>query len=234
MIKKFNIILMILIVISTFTGCWDSEDVNKKSFILSAGVDKVDDNVEVTGEATDFVASTGGKEAQSQQQQQSLFQYSGIGKDAESARLNIDQEVTHSFFLGETRVVVFGKSYAEDGILSYLNRIDSTYDYRKTLIIVVSREPAKEILSYPGKRNLSTGFYIEDSIKILTKNSTAIYTSTKDMLFFRNNKGVGFFIPYIGIEKESIRYLGLGVIKNFKLVDIIKLQDTEWNIIFTK
>lgn len=225
MIKKFKIILMILIVISTFTGCWDSEDVNKKSFILSTGVDKVEDNVEGTGESTEFVGFTGEKGPQSQQQ--NIFHYSGIGKDAESARLNIEQESNHSYYLGETRVVVFGKSYAEDGILSYLNRIDSTYDYRKTLLIVVSREPAKQILSYQSKRSLSTGSFIEDSIKISTKNSTAIYTNTKDMLFFRNNKGVGFFIPYIGIENGSIRYLGLGVIKNFKLVDIIKFQDTD-------
>ncbi|MBZ9623406.1 Ger(x)C family spore germination protein [Clostridium sp. FP2] len=224
MIKKINLLLMIIIVTATFTGCWDAEDVNKKSFILSAGVDKVDNNVEITGESTDFVAITGEKGTQSQQQ--SLFQYSGIGKDAESARSNIEQEVTRSFFLGEVRVTVFGTAFAKEGILSYLNRIDNTYDYRKTLIIVVSREPAKEILNYPAKRNLSTGFFIEDSIKILTKNSTAIYTNTRDMLFFRNNEGVGFFIPYVGIEKGSIRYLGLGVIKDFKLIDIVKFEDT--------
>ncbi|MBZ9686751.1 Ger(x)C family spore germination protein [Clostridium estertheticum] len=226
MIKKFSILLIILMTIITLAGCWDFEDANKKSFILSVGVDKIDENVEITGEATAFVALRGGGEAQAQRSPQSFFQYSGIGNDIESARANIEQEVTQTFFLGETRVVVFGKSYAENGIASYLSRIDSTYDYRKNLIVVISREPAKKILSYPGNRKLGTGFYIEDNIKILTKNSAAIYTKIMDMISYKNIEGVGFFIPYIGIEKEGIRYLGLGVMKNFKLVDFIKVKDT--------
>lgn len=227
MIKRFSGLLAIVLIITTLTGCWDFEDANKKSFMVSVGVDKVNDNVEITGEATAFVSTRGAKEAQSQQTQQSFFQYSGIGKDFETARLNIDQEVTHSFFLGETRTVIFGRSCAEDEIASYLSRIDNLYDYRKNLLIVISREPAKEILSFRINRNIGIGFYIENNIKTLTRNSGAIYTNLKDILPYKRIEGTGFFLPYIGIEKGSIRYLGLGVIKNYKLVDFIKIEDSD-------
>ncbi len=223
MIKKFSRLLIILMFITTLTGCWDFTDANKKSFILSVGIDKVDDNVELIGESTAFISAVPEKQPQIKQ---GFFQYSGIGKDIESARLHVNQEVTHDFFLGETSVVIFGKSYAENGIGSYLRRIDDLYDYRKSVMLVVSMEPAKEILNYPSNRNISTGFYIEDNIKLLTKSGTAIYTPIKDMLFYKNIEGVGFFIPYIGIEKEGIRYLGLGVMKDFKLIDFIKIKDT--------
>lgn len=227
MIKKLDFLLMIIFIFTILTGCWDFEDANKKSFILSVGIDKVAENTEITGEATVFAFSKSGKEAQSQQSQQSFFQYSGIGKDFESARMNIDQEVTHNFYLGETRAVIFGSECVKDEIASYLSRIDNLYDYRKTLIIVVSRESAKEILSQPANRNIGTGFYIENNIKILTKNSSAIYTNLKDIVPYKRIEGTGFFLPYIGIEKGTIRYLGVAVMKNYKMVDIIKITDMD-------
>lgn len=227
MIRKLNFLLIIIFISAALTGCWDFEDANKKSFILSVGIDKVDDNTEFTGEATAFVFSKGGKDTQSQQSQQSFFQYSGIGKDFESARINVDQEVTHNFYLGETRTVIFGSECAKDEIASYISRIDNLYDYRKTLIIAVSREPAKEILSNPSNRNIGTGFYVENNIKILTKNSQAIYTDFKDMLPYKRIEGTGFLLPYIGIDRGTIRYLGVAVMKNYKMADTIKINDMD-------
>lgn len=228
MIKRFSLFLTVIIFTFTaLTGCWDFEDANKKSFILSIGIDEADNKIDITGEATAFVLSKGGKEAQSQQSQQSFFLYSGTGMDFESARMNINQELTYNFYLGEARVVVFGSECAKHEIASYLSRIDNLYDYRKSLLAVVSREPAKEMLSLPVNKNIGAGFYIENNIKILTKNSVAIYTKFADMLPYNRIEGAGFFLPYMGIEKGSIRYLGLAAINNFKMVDTVKVEDTD-------
>ena len=100
------------------------------------------------------------------------------------------------------------------------------YDNRKTVLAVVSREPPRELLKTKVENDISVGFLIEDNINFLANRGTALYPTIGELLSDIALGEVGYLLPYVGVEHKSIKYLGLVVMKDSKLVDTIDVYDT--------
>ncbi|PAB55665.1 Ger(x)C family spore germination protein, partial [Anaeromicrobium sediminis] len=155
-----------------------------------------------------------------------VFTMLSYGKNFEDARKKYDAASPFPVFLGATRVVVLGENYAKKGIEPYLNRIDHLYDYRKTVLTVISRKPPKELFNIKVKKDISVGFLIEDIMEHVAGKGEGLYPVTGELLSDIELGKIGYLLPYIGVEKGSIKYLGLAVMKNSKLVDIIDIKNT--------
>jgi len=222
MIKKFRKIILLIIPL-LLTGCWDYEDVNNKCIVITIGVDLVDDLIEFSGEIAKISAS---KKEEEKAQAGDVYNLLSYGKTFEEARVHYDAENPYPVFLGATRVVVFGTDYAKEGIEPYLNRIDSLYDYRKTLLSVVSRERPKELFDLKVDKDISVGFLIEDIMNHLTTKGESLYPIVGEILSDIALGKVGYLLPYVGIEQDVLHYLGFAVMKDSKLIDIIDIYDT--------
>ncbi|WFD09194.1 Ger(x)C family spore germination protein [Tepidibacter hydrothermalis] len=223
MIKKLGKALTISMSVLLLTSCWDSEDINKKSITVSIGVDYVNDNIEFSGEVAKLASASKEEE---KAETSDVYKMLSYGKTFEEARVNYDSVNPFSVFLGATRVVVFGEKYAKKGIEPYLNRIDHLYDYRKTLLSVVSREPPRELFNIKVEKDISVGFLIEDIMEHVSSNGEGLYPVTGELLSDIELGEIGYLLPYIGIEEGTIKYLGLAVMKNSKLIGIIDIKKT--------
>ncbi|CAH2214858.1 Ger(x)C family spore germination protein [Tepidibacter aestuarii] len=223
MIRRLSKLLIISMSVLLLTSCWDSEDINKKSIAISIGVDYVNDNIEFSGEIAKLTSSSKDTEKAKTSDVYKMLSY---GKTFEEARVNYDSVNPFSVFLGATRVVVLGQNYAKKGIEPYLNRIDHLYDYRKTLLAVVSREPPKDLFNTKIEKDISVGFLIEDIIEHVSSKGEGLYPVTGELLSDIELGKIGYLLPYVGIEKGSVKYLGLAVMKNSKLVGVINIEDT--------
>lgn len=223
MIRKSCKLLVISMCALLLTSCWDSEDINKKSITLSIGVDYVNDNVEFSGEVANLVSSPkDGEKAQTSD----VYKMLSYGKTFEEARVNYDSVNPFPVFLGATRIVVFGEKFAKKSIEPYLNRIDHLYDYRKTILTVVSREPPSQLFNIKVEKDISVGFLIEDIIEHISSNGEGLYPVTGELLSDIELGKVGYLLPYVGIDRGSIKYLGLAVMKKSKLIGIIDIENT--------
>ncbi|MCT4596811.1 MAG: Ger(x)C family spore germination protein [Vallitalea sp.] len=221
--KKILCLLMSVPIILT-TGCWDSRDINEKCIVISLGVDYVDEMVEFSGE---IVKLTKAKGTEGSSEATGVYTLLSYGKTFEEARVNYNSNNPFPTFLGATRVVVFGEDYAKLGIESYLNRVDSLYDYRKTLLPCISREATKDIFEMDTQKDLAVGFLIDDILTHLKEEGQAICPNIGNLLSVIAFGSEGYLIPYIGNELNDIKYLGLCVFKDSKLVDIINIEDTK-------
>lgn len=225
MIRKINRISIMIICLLLLTGCWDFVDINNKCIVISLGIDYVNENIEFSGEIAKLAASPEGKEEKAQPA--NVYNLLSYGKTFEEARIEYDAINPYPVFLGATRVVVFGENYAKRSIEPYLNRVDRLFDYRKTLLIVVSKEPPKELFQVKTEKDISVGFLIEDIIEHLRVKGETLYPSVGELLSYIAFEKIGYVIPYIGIVEGSIKYLGLAAMKDSKLVGIIDLMDTD-------
>ena len=223
MIRKLSKVLIISMSVLLLTSCWDSEDINKKSIAISIGVDYVNNNIEFSGEMAKLASSSEDKE---KAKTSDVYRMLSYGKTFEEARVNYDSVNPFSVFLGATRVVVFGKEYAKKGIEPYLNRVDHLYDYRKTLLCVVSRESPRELFNTKIENDISVGFLIEDIIEHVSSKGEGLYPVTGELLSDIELGKIGYLLPYVGIKEGYIKYLGLAVMKNSKLIGIIDIKDT--------
>lgn len=221
---KLRLFLLLLILFPLLTGCWDYRDINMTNISIATGVDIVNGEIEYTGEVVKIVSAQGksGDKAQST----GVYNFHAYGKDYEKARQDFDSGVPYPHFLGASRAVIFSASYAKQGLTPYLQRIAHTYDYRKTILPVISREPPSELFKVKVENDISVAFLIEDILFSLTKQGKAIYPNVGTLLSDADIKTIGSLIPYVGIKGQNIKYLGMCVLKDLKLIGIIDLGDT--------
>lgn len=225
MIRKASSLLIILCASSLLlTSCWDYRDINMRSITISIGVDFINNGIEFSGEIAKILSP--GQKQQDQAQATDVYTILSYGKSFEEGRIDYDSRIPFPTFLGATRVVVFGENFAKIGIEPYLRRIDALYDYRKTLLPVVSQKRPKELFETKTDKDLSVGFLIEDTLTHLEENGEALYPNVGDLLTDISFGKIGYLIPYIGIENDSIKYLGMAVMKNSKMIDVIKIKNT--------
>ncbi|SHJ73860.1 Ger(x)C family spore germination protein [Paramaledivibacter caminithermalis] len=222
--RTSKLLISLLISALLLTGCWDYTDINMMCITVSIGVDSIDGNIEFSGEIAKIISPT--DVPKEQNQASGVYNLLSYGKTFEEARINYNTINPFPVFLGATRVVVFGENYAKQGIEAYLHRIDSLYDYRKTLLTAVSRERPKELFEKKVEKELSVGFLIEDILTHLEENGQALYPKVGELLSDISFGKIGYLLPYIGIENNSIKYLGMVVMKDSKMVDILKVKDT--------
>ncbi|WP_392485976.1 Ger(x)C family spore germination protein [Haloimpatiens sp. FM7315] len=218
MIKKIKIIIIIFIFSFTLCGCWDYQDIDKRSIVISLGVDRVKDQIEFSTE----VAKLADKSGESNE----VYTDVSKGSNFEEARRDFNAKRPYSTFLGATRIVVFGQEYAKEGIEPYLNRINRIYDYRKTLLGVVSKDTPIKLFKKKAKNDLSIGFLLEHSINSLSGEGIAIYTDIGDMMSDISFGDIGYMLPYVGVEDDSVKYLGIAIMKDSKLIAVVDKNDT--------
>lgn len=225
--KRIRRSLLWVVPISTMLliGCWDYEDIDKKSLVISVGVDRVGDKVEFSTEVAKLTSE--GEGTAEQVAIKGVYRDVSYGKTFEEARVSYDSKRPYPTFLGATRVVVFSEKYAREGIESYLNRINHIFDYRKTLPAVVSRDPPRKLFDFGVENDISVGFFIEHNLRFLERTGAVLYPRIGELLSNIAMGEIGYVLPYIGIDEGAVRYLGLAVMKDSKLIEIIDVKDTK-------
>jgi spore germination protein KC len=225
--KKLTKLLILFLIPLLLCSCWDYADIDKRGVVLSVGIDfdKTTGNYLFSGEVANFSPSSG--QQIEQDKKTNISHFTAQGATFEDAKLHTDSSVPRPVFLGATTVVIFGPSFAEKSIEPYLNRIDGLLDYRKTLLAVVSKESPEKLLKLKTSKDNSVGSSIQDNLQWLEASGKALYTTVGEMLSAISMGDVGFVIPYVGMQANDIRYLGLAVMKDSKLIDIIDIKDTD-------
>lgn len=222
--KNLKIITFLVIGMVALTGCWDYRDINKRSIVITVGVDRIGGEVEFATEVARLLGQSG---AEAKAKEEDVYKDFSYGDNFELTRVDYDSRRPYPTFLSATRVVIFGNTYAREGIEPYINRINQTYDYRKNILTVVSREPAAELVKIPIEKDISVGFFIDNMMHFLDKKGTSLYPTVGEILSDIALGDVGYLLPYIGISQESIKYLGFAVMKDSKMIDTIDVSDSD-------
>lgn len=225
--KKLTKLLILFLIPLLLCSCWDYADIDKRGVVLSVGIDfdKTTGNYLFSGEIANFSPPSG--QQIEQDKKTNIYHFTAQGATLEDAKLHSDSSVPRPVFLGATTVVLFGTSFAEKSIEPYLNRIDGLLDYRKTLLAVVSKESPEELLKLKTSKDISVGSSIQDNLQWLEASGKALYTTVGEMLSAISMGDVGYVLPYVGMQAKDIRYLGLAVMKDSKLIDVIDIKDTD-------
>lgn len=218
--KYLKIFSILIFSIFFLVGCWDFEDTNDKNIIISVGLDKLDDDIGFTCEST-ISESNNNDQKQNESSNANINIIMGKGKNYEAARNDLDNSTSYKLFLGFTRIVIFSNDFAQNGIQSYINRIDTLFDYRKSLIPIVSKDKIKEIFKTKIENDIGVGFYLENNI-IKETNKGEYYYITIHEIINKENLGIGYLLPYVTIDNNRLVIYGYAAMSDeSKLVDTI-------------
>lgn len=226
MLKRYNKILIIMVLPFLLTSCWDYRDVNKRSINLAVGVDNVEGQLEFTGEIAKLTPTS--SQSKSMTQITDVYKYRALGKYFEGARNDYDSKLTFPGFLGAIRVTIFSKNYAENkGIESYINRSYFNVGLRSSSLAVVCKESTNELFTGKIQNDISIGYAIEDTVRQLDQVGATVYKTVQEIQSDIAFKNIGYLIPYVTREDNStIKYLGFAAMKGSKLINIIDYKES--------
>lgn len=220
MIKAYKKLAIILLLPLTLSGCWDYRDINRKSVDLSIGIDSINNNIKFISEIANV--SVAGKNKKID-----VYNIISDGPCFEGARADFDRKTSSPDFIGAVRTLVFSKGFAESyGIESYINRMVFNTEFRTSTLIAICDSSIDELFKEKIKSDISTGYAIENTVRYLHEMGKSIYTSALNVQSYISMEKVGYFLPYITRNKDSIQYLGLAAMKDSKLIGVVKAEDS--------
>lgn len=198
--KKIKIILCIIIIFS-FTGCWNYQELNELAIATALAVDKKDDIYEVSI----LIANSKKSTISSREGESSTIVYSGRGKTISEALKDIDMKSPKQIYIGHLAVIVVNDEIAKEGLLDISDLLLREPESVKRFLLILARgNKAKEIIKILSPLESFPSQNIYSNIQI-SNESQAITTSVTYSKFIENllKKGINPVLPSVIINGDA-------------------------------
>lgn len=137
--------MFVLLILSLFlTGCWDRRELNELGIALALGIDKVEDEYQVTAQVV--VPSEISAKASTGRSPVTLFQASG--ETVYEALRKITKNSPRKIYPGHLRMLVIGEDLAKEGIGESLELLSRDWETRSDFYVVIAKDlTAEEVLN---------------------------------------------------------------------------------------
>lgn len=226
---KINICILLL---SSFTGCWSTREINDLEIVIGLGVDKSDvpGNILLTAQVVkpDEVRKpsqeAGGVTAKA---------YWNVNS-TEVSVFNAVRDITHKtgnkLFVSHSQLVVFGGKIAAEGIRGHLDFFLRTHEIRPTALVLISRGTAEEVLDVKPEREKLPAMYITKLIKSYGFTSHYMKVNLQDFSAKMMSRTTSPVAPLVEIsqtgEGKDFTISGLAVFKNFKMAGALNKDES--------
>lgn len=140
--KKYVFVLLILSFL--LTGCWDKRELNDLAITLAMGIDKVEDEYQVSAQVV--VPSEVSMKGSTGSTTVSLFTASG--ETVYEAIRRMTKVSPRKIYPGHLRMLVIGEELAKEGIGESLGILSRDWEFRPDFYIVIAKDKtATEILN---------------------------------------------------------------------------------------
>jgi len=187
--KKRILILIILITITNATGCWQEQDIQKRSIVSAVGLDLAPGNrVEVTLQIVRTEAAAEASEGGTTEG--AVWVHSTTGDTVVEAIRNHLKSVNRKPFFGHNQIIVIGEGLAKNGIQDVVDLFERDPDTKFTPIVLIAKgTTAKTILNISSELEPVPSSHIKDIVENYPQNSVIQHVLFLDLLQQLNNKG---------------------------------------------
>ncbi|MDQ0257904.1 Ger(x)C family germination protein [Evansella vedderi] len=220
---KLKKIIICLIILIPFTGCWDRQEINDIAIVMGTSFDKSDDRNYKTAIIAPLPGQMGGPGGGGGGTSGEAAYYldAGIGTTVRDANQNLQQRMPRKLMLGHRRVALFGEELAKEGLGKALDVLTRTTEARLTMQIFVTEGEAIEVLSAePQLETISAEAIREIGV-------SGFELTLRDFLLEFQQKGNDPIIPVVrardnispnkNLVKQQVEINNLAIFKGDKL-----------------
>lgn len=159
--------LLIALINSAMTGCWNSREINTLAFATAVGIDKGQNGKEITVQILNPRAIT----SKIVTHEPAVLTYTEQGKNVLEAIERLTAQMPRLIYLSHMRVVVFGERYAaEEGISDVLDFLARNHEVRTDFYFVIAKEgTAHDVLTVLSRLEAVPANKIHDELKTSEK-----------------------------------------------------------------
>ncbi len=221
------ILLTLILVIFSLTGCWDSTDIDQRSIVMGVGLDTemFSDDLVMTIEVpvlTSFV--TGSDESGSSENTKVILSTSGTGIAKMANQL--ENRVWREIFFGHTKVIIIGEDLARQGIGPLIDFFDRNPKLERRLKLVIADGRAQDIFETESFREPLASVYLSQMLEVSTANTRLVIQNFQDTLRHLEHNGDAI-VPRVRGEKEELTAAGGALIKDYKFIAWLGENETQ-------
>ncbi|PAB58215.1 Ger(x)C family spore germination protein [Anaeromicrobium sediminis] len=223
-------ILIILIISTLLTGCWNYIEVDDLSIITGIGLDYDGDSDEIIliTEVAKPVRQQGGTIIRSQI-------IKSRGKNMTDAIRNLVKITGREIFWGHAKMAILGPKLIKnkEKFMSCIDYMKRSSNFRDNIWLVVAEESSPlDILSSEKILQNILSFQIEDTFKNEKEISKYLGVELYEFVDKLATKGISPLLPLITVKEgnkgKEIRVWGMAIFKGMKYVGNIGGEDTKY------
>lgn len=226
MVRKFILVLILLVGLVLLSGCWDATDINKKDISTLIGIDYKAGDYYFYSEIPDI---SGQKKAEGDKEDEGSSEFSivkGQGKDFIDARESLDNKLDKAYFLGTIRAVVFHNNVLKEGMAPYMYRLQSAAEFRNAVKVISSFGSLDELFNVDPENNVSVGYAIEETIDTLSKKGMAVTYTSSQVLEWLYSHNPCYIMPNFEVRDELLAFTGYSVLYDGYYRGFIEFEET--------
>lgn len=213
MLRKIPTLVILIILLTTLTGCWDARDIDKLAFPLCAAYDLHlgDDEGRKQVDVTTLIPNLS-PEAQSKVHVQTLSERTTAY--ARQPRGYYDADV---YLPGINRVLIIGNDLVKQGFSKYLDTLGRLPSVSGTMLFAVADGRGEDIMKTPAKDYQNNGFYL---ITLLEEAQRRSFVPTVKLyqLFVNLGPGKNPVLPLVKKNKDRVIINGAALFKKDRLI----------------
>ncbi|MCM3786118.1 Ger(x)C family spore germination protein [Neobacillus mesonae] len=232
MIQKALKAVLLVLLCSLLTGCWDRREINDIAFVVGTALDKEEDKYRVTLQVTIPGKLAGSNGGSSSSAENPWFLKSSVSETIRGVTLKEQTSTSRKLYFSHRRSLLLGEAFAREGIAEALDSIGRLPENRLSALPVITEGNAYEVLNGEPTIEQYPGEVVRELVFSYLKKPWTLKTVVNLMLedgidpIMPMVETVESVPPKIDKPRRNIGISGLAVFRGDKLVGIIKKQDT--------
>lgn len=227
------------------TGCWDRVELDRRSFVLTVGVDMVE---ATTTESSPREPQRSGPERVRLSVEIPLFRALRVtspplltpelekpafvasleGGTLYSAERQFSAHLGRDLYWGHTKALVVGEEYARHiGFAPLMDFFTRDFEFDRRFRVLVAEGEAERILSSSFISEEFIGSYIEQIMKTVPPTAGAPSVGIRELEGAMYENG-NLLLPRVAISGKTLSVNGAAVIKHGRMVGWLTPKETQW------
>ena len=167
-------IIIILIIILSFTGCYNYKELNKIAIVSSIAIDKKDDKYLVSAQVMNAKQD---KESESSQ----VVVYEAKGETINGALRNMTMKAPRTIYGGHLSKLVISEEIAKEGIANIIDGFQRLTEIRNEFTITIARNiEASKVIKIMTSTESVPAEYVKTSLETADISSALTYSTKLD------------------------------------------------------
>lgn len=232
-IKKTILILSIIFILFSFTGCYDITGIDRQYFIVSFGIDLIEnDLIKLSLQIPS--SSSGHSESSSSAQASSYQLYSVEGQTIDECLAILNNYLNKKINLSHCSALVISEELAKKGIEPYIKTLTNNTELRHSCEIMISSSTALEVLEKVSNSGEVFSARLFDYLSSSSQYTGYTIQSTfGDFFQALDNDYYNPSCIYATVDNDTIQTNGIAIFDNSIMIGHIDVSNSISHLIVT-
>lgn len=232
-LKKSILLLLIIFIVFSFSGCYNTTGIDRQYFIVSFGIDLTENNLIKL--SLQIPSSDSGSSGSSDSAQASSYQlYSVEGETIDECLAILNNYLNKKINLSHCSALIISEEIAKKGIEPYINTLTNNTELRHSCEIIISSSTALEVLEKVSNSGEVFSARLFDYLS--TSSQYTGYTIQSTFGDFFQSLDNDYYNPsciYASVNKDTIQTNGIAIFNKATMIGHIDVSNSISHLIVT-